>query len=230
MRILQSAMALLQGSPFGAVYPPRPSPSTPTVDGRTVALSILKKYITELIFHLPVDNVSATYPGQTKEFRICDNAIFTEAADTSDIAVMPAIAFLPGRGTYDQIGLTSYLEEASRDRYGKGSVLQWQSEWHEIFTLQVWAPTKVYRATIVAGLETSLTPTEYMYGIRFKMPDYWDEMVCFTLGARTNIDDDMSMKGKWRANLEIEMRFNVVALVNYELSKPILSVFADSAP
>jgi hypothetical protein len=181
--------------------------------------------VSELTFHLPAgDRVSATEPGQTKDLKICEDSFFIEAADSVDSAKLPAIAIIPSKGTYNSIGLTSYLDETTRDRYGKGSVIQWQSEYQEFFTLQIWAANKPMRRALIAGLETSLTPTEYMYGIRFRMPDYWDEMVCFTLGSRTNIDDDLSMKGKWRANLEIEMRFNVVSLVNYEPVQPILTV------
>lgn len=228
MKLHCDSIELLQGQPWGKIYPPRSLPYNPTTDGRSIALSIFRKYLASLRFHLPAgDIVSATNPGQTRELQICEDAIFIEAADSVDIARLPAIVLIPGEGIYDSIGLTNYIDEKTVDVFGVGTAIQSQSEYTETFTLQVWAPTKPVRRALVAGIETSLVPTEDMYGIRFKMPGYWNEMVCFTLKSRTNIDDSLAQTGKLRVNFGIEMRYNVVRLVALNGAQTIIVTEVD---
>lgn len=214
---------LLQGQPWSEVYPPHAPPYTPTTDGRSVALCIFRRYLASLRFHLPTgDRVSATDPGQTRELQVCEDAIFIEAGDASDMAKLPSFVVIPGLGDYAAIGLTTYLDELTEDVFAKGTIIQWLSEYTEHFTLQVWAPSKPIRRAIVAGIEVSLVPTENMYGVRFKMPDYWNETACFTLHSRTNLDDALAQTGKWRVNFGIELRYNVVQLVSVNTLKPVL--------
>lgn len=225
MRYEGDATALIQGLPWGTVYPPRMPPPLPVVDGRSVALSILRKYIGELTFYVPTGSqVSATNPGPSKDFKICPDRFFIEDADAIQEAELPAMAITPGKAIYNCIGLCAYLDESTRDKFGKGTVIQWQSEYFEIFTLEVWAPTRTMRRALCAGIEVSLTPIEYMYGVRFRMPDYWDETVCFTLLDRMNISNDAARKGRLQTNFSIEMRFNVVALVNAVTLQPYTAV------
>lgn len=225
MRYEGDAKALIQGLPWGTVYPPRTPPPLPTVEGRSVALSILRKYIGELTFHVPTGaQVSATTPGSTKEFRICPERFFIEDADAIHEAELPAIAITPGKSDYNCIGLCVYLDESTLNKFGKGTVIQWQSEAFEIFTMEVWASSRAMRRALCAGIEVALCPTEYMYGVRFRMPDYWDETVCFTLLDRTNLSNDAARKGRLQTNFSIEMRFNVVALVNANSLQPYTTV------
>jgi hypothetical protein len=62
-----------------------------------------------------------------------------------------------------------------------------------------------------------------MSGVRFRMPTYYDQLVCFTLNDRKLIDTPDSMKGRRSATIGIEMRFNVVALINATTMKPIVT-------
>lgn len=201
--------SLLFGDPFGAVYPPRPAPQPPSVDGRTVALRIFRRYVSELTFFR-----SAGQGANPTPFQIAEKDISIEVPDPVKDLVFPSIAILPGPVTYEVIGLTSYVEESTRDKYAPGTVLQWMSEYNETFKLEVWTSTRAERRAILAGLEAALSPTEQMYGLRFRMPDYYNELVCFALFAR-NLDDSFAAQRRRRATLEIEMRFNIVSLVNY---------------
>ncbi len=201
---------LLQGSPFGEIYPPRANPSQLAFDGRTAALRILRKYICNLTFFR---QMGAGQPN--KAFSILPKNFFIEWPDSETDAVLPSVAVIPARAPYNVIGLVSYVEEDTIDVYGKGTIVQWQSEAVEKLNLEVRASSRAERRGILAGIEVAMSPTEQMSGLRFKMPEYFNQLVCFTLNSREVMDDAESAKNRRRAQFEIEMRYNVVALVNY---------------
>ena len=219
---------LLQGNPFGEVYPPRPNPPPPIVDGRTVALRLLKRYFSELVFY----RSGGTDPNGVQQpniaFQVQDRDIHIEWPDSPEDVHYPAIAFLSeDRADYDAIGLTSYVEEASRDVYQEGTILIWLSEYVENFVIEIWARTKAERRSLLAGIEQALNPLQQMYGIRFVMPDYFNQLVCFALNDREVVEDDLAIRNRRRARLRVEMRFNVVALVNAVDFQPMVTVEAD---
>lgn len=220
---------LLFGTPFGEVYPPRPNPPPPVVDGRTVALRILKKYITELVFYRPGGKDKNGVACGPIPFKVLPENVHIEWPDDPvDLDDFPAIVMLSTQAaTYEPIGMTSYLQEETRDLYSPGTVVQWQSEFTETFALEIWADSKPQRRSLLAGLETSLVPSEQMSGIRFRMPDYFDQLVCFSLESRQMVDDDFATKNRRRVQLMIQMRFNVVALVNYTTLEPQVTVAVD---
>ena len=209
-------------SPFGQVFPARPNPPGLAKDARTIALEMLKTYITNLTFYRPgaTGGPSIPFAIEPKNFHI-------EWPDYEDDLEMPSIVVLGAPVDYEAIGLTSYLEEASRDLYGKGTVLQWMSEYTEKITLELWCSKRHERRSMLAGIETAMCPTEQMYGLRFVMPDYYNELVCFSLMGRELIDDAESAKNRRKARVEIEMRFNIVALVNYAALAPTVHTVTD---
>ncbi len=202
------------GTPFGAVYPFRESPIPPLVDGRTTALRILKRYFQEITFyrHGGFDaNSKAELP--PIGFAIPERDIHVEWPDRPDEVHLPALAFLStGAADYESIGMTSNVEEGTVNRYAPDTVLIWLYEYVETFSIEIWAETKAQRRSILVGLERVLSPLEYMSGIRFRMPDYFDQLVCFSLQNRELVDDDFATKNRRRARLAVEMRFNVCAL------------------
>lgn len=197
-------------TPWGEVWPPKPNPPFPSVDGRTVALNTLALYIAGLTFYLP-----GAVGGPPTPFQIPLKNIYVEWPDYTEEMAWPAIAVVHSRADYNVIGLVAYLEEDSRDVFAPGTVVQWQAEYTETINLEIWTAKKAERRSIVAGIETAITPTEQMSGVRFIMPDYYNELVCFTLNRREVMDEPDSARNRRRAQLEIEMRFNIVALVNY---------------
>lgn len=223
--------ALLFGNPFGEVYPPRRNPPPPIVDGRTHALRILKRYFQELEFVRAGGKDGNGVELPPISFRVPERDIHVEWPDAPEDVHLPAIAFLgEDRGNYDSIGMTSYVEEASRDVYAPGTILVWMSEYQETFVVEVWSQTKAERRSIIAGLEVAFSPLQQMAGIRFKMPDYFDQLVCFELQDKEIVDDDLAVRNRRRARLRVLMRFNVVALVNAEDFTPIVTVADDAAP
>lgn len=223
MSLTSSLRKLLFGSPFGEVFPPRENPQNLAVDGRTVALRILREYITNLNFFLP----GAKGSRQVKKFNILPENFHIEWPDHEEDLRFPGIVVVPSRARYDVIGLVAYVEETTRDVYAPGTVLQWQGEYVETIQLEIQASTRPERRSILAGIETAINPTEQMSGLRFRMPDYYNELVCFTLNDRENLDDPFSAKNRRRAQLGIEMRFNIVALVNYSPLTPQVTTNTD---
>lgn len=220
--IPEALLKLLQGTPFGTVYPSKPNPPPLAVDGRTVALRLLRKYVTNLTFYR---RMTATQAPQA--FSVKPENFHIEWPGQPQDLNFPAIVVVPAEAQYNPIGLTSYVEEATRDRFKQGTVVQWQSEYREIIKLEVWASEKSVRRAVFAGLEVALCPTEQMYGLRFRMPDYYDELVCFCVWSRELLDDRMSALNRRRGHLSIEMRFNIVALVNYSQLSPTIGVNTD---
>lgn len=219
--------ALLMGTPWGTVFPSRPNPPPLAYDGRSVALRTLRSYLAEIQFRRPGGrdargNVLAPIP-----FQIPERNIQIGWPDYEKEMDFPSLVFLHGQATYEPIGLTSYVEEDTKDRYGRGTVVCWMSEHTEIFTIEIWANKRAEMRSILAGIETSLSPTEQMYGLRFKMPDYFGQLVRFTVNNRQEFDEQDAAMNRRRARIEVEMAFHVVSLVNYELVRPTLQVMVD---
>lgn len=218
-----SLRSLLVGTPFGEVYPGRVAPPPPTQDGRTAALEILKRYIGLLTFRR-----AGAVGGPPIPFKIAAQNIHIEWPDHEVDRETPSVVFLQTEdGMYDAIGLTAAVDEETKDVYAPGTVLQTQSEYRETFTLEVHASLKPERRAIVVGLEQAMTPTEQMYGIRFRMPAYFDQHVCFTLNSRRFNEDPDSARHRRVAQLKIEMRYNVVALINVVTMRPLIKVNTD---
>jgi hypothetical protein len=214
--------SLLQGRPFGEIWPPRPNPRAPSKDGRTIALEILAEYIADLTFYRPMKAGCAPQP-----FNIPTTSFFIEWPDDVVEQPFPAIAVIPGRADYRPIGLTSYVEESTRDMYGKGTVVQWQVEHVETFQLEVHAARIPDRRAIIAGLETAFVPTEQLSGLRFRMPEYYNELVRFVLNGKQLLDDQDAGRSRRKVRFELEMAFNIVALVNYVPLQPVVDTALD---
>jgi hypothetical protein len=219
---MTTAHDLLTGDPFGRVSPPKPEAPLPAISGRTVALRILQQYIAELRFSRPAPG------GRVHVFHIPDEDIHIEQPGQHDLK-FPSIVFRPGEGRYDLIGLGAYLDESTTDVYAPGTCVQEQSEYIETITIECWAETGPQRDAIVAGLEKALAPIEQYYGLRFHMPDYFERTVCFSLLSGSRPDDAEASKNRRWALLNVEMRFNVVALVNVVSIEPIYTLDVDGA-
>lgn len=221
---------LLWGTPWGTVFPERANPPPLSYDGRTVALRILRKYLSEITFRRPGGRDAKGAPLAPIDFRIAEKDIQIGWPDYEKEMTYPSLVFLHGAGDYDMIGLTSYVEEDTRDKYAPGTVVMWMSEYVETFQIEIWANKRSELRSILAGVETALSPTEQMYGLRFRMADYFDQLVRFSPGKRQEFDEADSARNRRRARIDVEMAFHVVALVNYVLVQPELRVVTDVDP
>jgi hypothetical protein len=212
----------LFGTPFGEVFPPKANPNFLAIDGRTAALHVLRDYVCALTFFRSGGQGKPAIP-----FSIDPGNFYIEWPDSSEDMTFPSIAIVHSRADYDVIGLTSYIEEDTRDVFAPGTVLQWQSEYTETINLELWVAKQSERRGLLGALETAFTPTEQMSGLRFAMPEYYGELVCFTLNRREVMDEPDSARNRRRAQLEMEMRFNIVALVNYVPLTPTIQTKVD---
>jgi hypothetical protein len=217
--------SLIKGFVWGTVWPPRLSPLPLPEDGRTIALRTLAQYIAALNCY----RVGTAGEPSTVQFNIPEDRFYIEWPDAKESMVFPCIAVVHDTGKYDVIGLVSYVEEDSFNEFSPGTVVQWQGEYVETIQLEIWCNYKAERRAILSALETAMSPTEQMSGVRFKMPTYYNQLVCFTLNSRKIIDEPDSAKGRRRATMEIQMRFNVVALVNATTMNPVFTNNVDSA-
>jgi hypothetical protein len=214
---------LIFGTPWGETFPPRDQPTQPVSDGRTAALEILKRYISELIFFR-----AGPVGGQPEPFQIPPENIHIEWPDNEEDMVFPSIVFLSASPIeYAMIGFSGYIEEKTKDVYQPGTVLQWQYEHTETVAIEIWASKRAERRAILAGLESALTPTEAMYGLRFRVPNYFNQLVCFAAMTREMFEDPDAARNRRRARVNVEMRFNAVALVNYTLLDTVLKTEVD---
>lgn len=203
------------GEPFGNVFPRRLAHPLPAVDPRTIALSCLGAYVAGLTFRRP-----GAVDGPSLEFSIPAERFLIEQPDHEHEVQFPSmVCVATEEEQYDCPGLVSQLDEGSADLFGRGSVLQVQYEQLEFFRLEMWAASLPERRSMIAGMQTSLCPTEQMYGLRLKMGAYYGETVCFTPWALQRRDLD-AIRGRRVAAMRIEMRFNVVRLVNVERLQP----------
>lgn len=217
--------AVLFGNPFGEVYPPRDNPAPPVADGRTTALRILKKYFQELTFYRAGGKDAAGHELPPIAFQFPERDIHVEWPDDAENIHLPAVAFLSeDRAEYDSIGLTSYVDEATRDVYGPGTIIIQMAEYQEKFVVEIWTATKAERRAILSGLEIAFFPLQQMAGIRFQMSDYFGQLVCFSLEDREMVEDDLAIRNRRRARLRVEMRFNIVALVNAVDFSPTVAI------
>lgn len=212
---------VLFGTPFGQGAQAE-APITLSTDGRTAALRVLRLYLSELVFFR-----SGGAGRPPKAFRIPATDIFIERADDEAMARSPSLAVLPGRATYEAIGLGAYCDEESRDVYGKGTVLWWMSEYTETVTLVAQGSSRAERRALAAGIEQAMSPTETMYGLRFTMPEYYGQLVCFSLGWRENDDGDEAGLNRWKVRFEVEMRFTNVTLQPYVQLEPEVVALVD---
>jgi hypothetical protein len=205
-------------TPWGNVYPPRNLLPIylPVQDGRTYALEALQAYVAELTFVRP-----GPTPGSRIPFTIPPERFWIEWPEQVQEMLEPTIAVVHSRGKFLDIGLVNYVEEATADVYLPGTVVQWMSEYRETINLEVWTQEKSQRRAVLAGLETAFSPAEEMTGIRFVLHNYFGQIATFTLNAREVIDDRDSALRRRRAQVELEMRFNVVRLIDKQTLQPV---------
>jgi hypothetical protein len=222
--------ALLAQDPFGEdVFPRRENLLPLSKDGRTVALETLRMYLADLTFRRPGgrDKQSkATLP--PIEFKIPESRIYVEWPDDEVELELPAIALLgEAQADYDSIGLTNYVDESSYGKYSPGTVVTWMGEYVENFALEIWAETRQQRRAMLVGIEQALSPFQQMAGLRFRMPDYYDQLCCFALQSRQIMDDEDAAQVRRKAKMVIELRYNCVAAVNVEPMTPTVAIEVD---
>lgn len=221
--------SVLVGFPWGEVYPTREvAPVPPAFDGRTAALTTLATYLSELTFF------RQNKPGEPMiAFQVPRERIYVEFPDDeAETRLLPAIALISaGEGNYNALGLAlTEIDEASRDKYGRNTALVPMSNYVENITIEVLCKTKQERRALREGMQAALNPSEAMAGIRFRMPDYFDQVCTFVVNSSTMDESEMSMKQRYSLKMNIELSFVEVRLVNVSPLEPVITSFVDQDP
>ena len=196
--------------PLGAPIPPS------SVDGRTAALRVLQRYISELTFWRP----GAEGGGAPIAFTIPKENFHIEMPDYNTPVEMPSIGVVPGKGEYLPVGFGPMLEEETADVFAKGTTLLRQYEYQEVIILEGWCSKRPERRALLAGLDVAFMPSEGIGGLRLLVPEYYRQTVCFTALTRNIPDSPESADNRRIAQVELEMRFNVVQLVHTNTLEP----------
>jgi hypothetical protein len=197
-------------SPFGKVYPPKPSPPFPSLDIRTIALRRFAEFLSAIRFQRVGDT-----PGSKIEFQVPIENIFIEQPDDVKELKFPAISFLPGRGTSEALGLGPPIPlDETWNVYGKNTVLLLQGEYMESFTIEVWGSKKAERRALIAGISSALRLSELTYPIRLELPNYYGRVAEFILEGNEHIDDSDIVRGRRRGHIFVTMRLPEVQLIN----------------
>jgi hypothetical protein len=216
-----TAKSLLVGNPFGTVEPPRPEIPFRSRTARKHSLRLLRQYISELTFWRPggQGRPPISFKIERKNFHISPPQNFAPV-------VFPSTGILPGIGDYQATGLGTYYIPESADVYLPGTVLQLSADYNEKFSIELWCTEDAERDAIKAGMEDALNPSEDCAGIRFRMPDYYNQTCCFVFESSQDVDD-YSGQNRYKALIGMSFYVDVVRLVNKETFEPILSVDAN---
>ena len=136
---------LFVGTPWGEVYPPRLAPPPPAVDGRTAALRILRRFISELTFYREEAVGKPTIP-----FQISADRIHIEWPDAEDEErVFPQVAFISsGLIEHQTLGLGSFVDDVSQHVHGRNTALQANAQYVEILHIESICTTKHERRAL----------------------------------------------------------------------------------
>lgn len=115
-------------------------------------------------------------------------------ADNEQPAKFPAAVLVASEQlVYDRSNLSPQVIRAA-----SGEGLRLVCEGVQQFRLVIWANDKVERAGLVAMVETAMTPTTWMYGLRLELPFYFNARAVYEpLGVSYDDASDATQK-RWR--------------------------------
>lgn len=219
------AELLAFGVPFGTVWPARPPRPLLDKDAREHSLERLREFISLLVFRRTMAKNEAP-----KGFQIPKERIHVYQPDDPYDIELPAIAFVPGRGFHEEWGLGPPRPiEDTADVFAPGTVLVQQSDYVEIFTIEVLSAKHATRRAIVAGLKQALRATDTSLSTDLSLPSYFDQIARFWLDESTYIDEPESVKNRRRAQMFVELRVAEVFLVDYVTMTSIVDLGGSDA-
>lgn len=210
MRFSPEVLKLFVGLPYGQ-YTGKPQPRSPIDDQRTAALRSFRRFVNDVTFYR-----AGPKNGPPIDFKVPKDSFLIEWPDREVDLQFPACVVVPGNGAYEDLGIGgSFLIEKTRDVFGKGTVLQMQSQYIETFQLAVLGTSRAERRALRAGIESLLFPSETASGLKLKMPTFYNQIGTFLLSTSQVQDDEDSAKGRRVMTFGIELRFTSVVLVTY---------------
>lgn len=207
---------LVVGTPY-ASFPPRPEPNVVSVDVRTRGLRVLKRYISLLNFYRPGAKDPVTgEEGSPILFKIPKNDIHIGWPDGEVELRRPSLVFMTiQKPTIDPPGMGPQVLEETCDQFGFGTALQRVGYRTETLAIEIHASSKAEARSIVACLSYALNPTQENRGVRFLLPDYYEQVVEFWQETDRQNDEESAIRNRRSASVEITMSQNLVTLIPY---------------
>jgi len=220
-RPILSAADLALGDPLRSLADPLPS-----LDARTNALLVLRQYMSLLDFGRVGDA-----GGSPKVFRVPAQDIYEEQPDDPAKLRFPSLAFVAAQGDHEEFGLgpPRFLEDTV-DKYGRGTVLVYTSDYVEQLVLEVWASHKAERRALVAGLQLAFRCYDGSYATMFSLPGYYGQIARVWLETTRYVDDPDVVRGRRRAQLSLWLVVPEVQLVRYVPLRPQFDVEVFDGP
>lgn len=208
MGILSSLTAAVRRFVVGGVVgTPNGGPRIDVQPGREESLEALGAYLLTATF------LRQNEGGVPIAFKL--EAFSAEQPTSSTDLLFPSIGILPGKGEKIPTGLTPYIEETTRDLFGVGTVLRsLATDYREVLQLEVWAASRAERRAILAGLDALFSPTEDVYGLRLRIPAFFNSVATFTPTGK-QIDESTANTNRRKAMYEVELRYAEQHLVSY---------------
>lgn len=211
----------LFGDPFAGLASGKPVP----YDGRTAALSILRKYLSEITFYRQGGKDSVGTREPPIAFQVPLRDIHVEWPEDEAEMNLPAIALLAqSPANYQTPGLVTNVIEDSRDKYGDNTVLNVEAAVDEIFLIELWCKTKQERRGLKKGIEEIMSPLQQMSGLRFVMPDYYDRLATFVVQSYEVVDDEMATYARRKGKFLVQLTYLQVVLVEVPPMLPVTEV------
>lgn len=181
------------------------------LDARTLALRTLRRYISLLNFRREVA------PGEEagRAFRLKLSQIHTEQPqDSGGEADLPSIAFLPGVGSTDTMGIggIDILEETVGVE-GPGTAIGRYGEYEEQFTIEVVAATVAHRNGIVAGLKQALRMQIEWNETILIVPEMFGVPAEFSVDEVEYVEEPYADQNRRRALLRVSLTVSELFLV-----------------
>lgn len=196
--------AILNNTPIGTP----PSIAYPAIDARTSALEVLAEYISELTFYKPGTKGQPPIP-----FSIPIANIHIEQPDNETDLIYPGIVFeSAGEAQIDDLG---FYDETSQDVFGPHTVLWCHAEHIEMINIRIATQYRSDRRAILAGLERALSPVEEIYGMSLVCSNYYTQTASVCPISRALVDGAQAANNRREATLKVDLRINIVQLVNY---------------
>lgn len=155
--------------------------------------------------------------------------VFRTWAEPEDAAEYPAaVVYSTSPATYDASKFTPTPNERCQVTGSPGNYLVSHSEMILPIQLEVWTNDPVARMVIVGGMERSLSPVDWMYGLMLDLPFYYGERAIYELGTMAYQDSEEDAMRRYRkAVFTLTGQVPVVNLFSYAEARPKVHLYVD---
>jgi len=154
-------------------------------DARTAITRGIKEYIEQL---------SIAFAGRTMRFKSVKYAWPDPEVD----ALYPsATIYTEGEGSYDPARFTPIVSSGTQVD-GTNVFLGQSCEYVTMVTIEVWCTEEVERRALIAMLEDALSPVDWMYGCRLRLPHYHGAFCTIEPKSCSYLEDDRDAQRRLR--------------------------------